>query len=172
MPVRGSRRPQRVLERGREQRGDDHRLRVGAVEPLQIRFGPEAAERSVEGDEEPLDGVVFERGRAADHDLAAHRPESACAHDVCVDACGGLDGCEGATEPDWKKESALPGLLRDPCRDSQIACGSGGGRCHPVAAVSSADEDRDDTEDRHRRARRRDLEEPGAAAGGSEAGGG
>ena len=99
-PVGGSRRPQRVLERGREQWGDDHRLRVGAVEPLEIRFGPEAAERSVEDDEEPLDGVVFERGRAADHDLAAHRPEPVRAHDVCVDACGGLDDCEGATEPD------------------------------------------------------------------------
>jgi hypothetical protein len=27
------------------------------------------------------------------------------AHDVLVDACGALDCCEGATEPDWKKES-------------------------------------------------------------------
>ena len=108
---------------------------------------------------------------AADHDLAPHRPEAVCAHEVWVDACGGLDDCEGPTEPESKNEPLCSAswLMRDDTSRPPLAAGvlpSG------AARVGAADDEREGAEARHRHTRRHGLQEASAPAGGSEAGGG
>jgi hypothetical protein len=104
---RGCRRPQRVVERCREERGDDGRLRGGPVQALQVGVGAKAAQCSLEGLEQPLDRERLGGRRAADDDLATHRAETMGAHEVWVDACGGwVEGeDDGSTEPEPKNES-------------------------------------------------------------------
>ena len=75
------------------------------VESFQLGIRVEPAERELERDEEPFDRRGLVGCCATDDDLAAHGAKAGGAHDVCVDACGGLEPCDGATEPLWKNES-------------------------------------------------------------------
>ena len=91
---------QGIVEGRREQGRDDHRLGLAAVEPLEVGCRTEAAERGLERGEESLDRDLLGGRRAADDDLAAHRLEASRAHEVWVEACGGLDDWLGVTEPE------------------------------------------------------------------------
>src|SRR5207244_87923 len=71
----------------------------GAIDPVQLAPCLEAAEDLVALAEEPLDGPLLRRRRAADDDLAAHRLEPPLGHETAVAASRGA--CAGATLPAW-----------------------------------------------------------------------
>ena len=90
-----------------------------------------------------------------------------------VSAWGGADSLEGATEPPWKNESDCSAscAIRDETSRARVA-ESGVPSVPASFAVALRASQREDAEPRHGRTRRRDLEKPGASAGGCEARGG
>ena len=143
-----------------------------AVEPLEVGVRPEPAERRLEGQRRGVSTAAVSGAVAPPTTtLAAHGAKAGGAHEVWVDACGALDGCDGCDRAGLEERAALPSLLRDsrPRRRGLPATAAVRAR---AAGVGSADDDGEDAESRHGRARRHDLEKPGATAGEDEAGGG
>ena len=107
--------PQRVVDRGREQRRDDHCLGGRAVQALEIGRRPEAAQCRLERLEQPFHGRLLDVARAADDDLAAHRPEPvACSRRVGrgLWRAGGLRGRDRAGVEE-RRSLCASWLMRD-----------------------------------------------------------